>query len=301
MKLQAHIADPLYVSQLEQELAGIISVHGNVYITQPQAQLPVFALDSWLDAQIIEIESISDAAYKLRPHSKFWAPYVGAFARRTILISEKLRRYKLAKSYPFPLEPLPQIAQFTLLEKNKLVFATQRRKAIPNGEFHFIEDKLNPPNRAYLKLWEALSILQHYPKTGDFALDLGASPGGWTWVLQQCGANVLAIDKAPLDKRISTLPRVQQKNISAFSLKPSDFEHIDWLVCDMACYPDKLQRWLLPWIESGIVDNFIITIKLQGDNDVASIKLFQQIPHATILHLQQNKHEVTFLLQKKSP
>jgi len=183
-----------------------------------------------------------------------------------------------------------------LLDKNKLIFTTQRRKAIPNGTFNFIEDKVNPPNRAYLKLWEACSLLQRYPQAGDFALDLGASPGGWSYVLHSCGADVLAIDKAPLDKCIASLPKVNYRSTSAFSLQPSDFEHIDWMVCDMACYPDKLYRWLLPWIESGIVDQFIFTIKLQGDDDFDSIKPFQDIPHAHIMHLQHNKHEVTFFL-----
>ena len=299
--LQAHIADPNFTAQLEQELTNIISVHGPLYLTHPQAQLPVFALDSWLNAELMTIESISDAANKLKSHHPIWEPFINNFARRTTLIADKLRRPKLEKCYAFPLPPLPAIAQFTLLDKNQCLYATKRRKAIPNGQFHFIEDKVNPPNRAYLKLWEALSILQTYPKPGDFALDLGASPGGWTWVLQQFGSRVLAIDKAPLDKKISCLPGVTQKNISAFSLKPNDFKHIDWLVCDMACYPDKLQRWLLPWIESGIVDHFVITIKLQGDSDFESIKLFQSIPHATILHLQHNKHEVTLLAKKKSP
>lgn len=295
MTLQAHIADPQYLSQLKHELDDIIAIHGNLLLTKPQSKLPVFALDSWLEAEFIDIDSINDAANKLKPHSTFWAPYIGEFARRTVLISEKLRHYKLDKSYHFPLKPLPPIAQFTLLEKNKLLLSTQRRKMIPNGQFNFIEDKINPPNRAYLKLWEALSIFQQYPKPGDFALDIGASPGGWSWVLHQLGAHVLAIDKAPLDPRIARLPRITTQQRSAFSLQPQDFKHIDWMVCDMACYPDKLYRWLLPWIDSNRVDYFIFTIKLQGDNDLDAIRPFQEIPHAQLLHLQHNKHEVTFL------
>jgi 23S rRNA (cytidine2498-2'-O)-methyltransferase len=143
--------------------------------------------------------------------------------------------------------------------------------------------------------------LQTYPKPGDFALDLGASPGGWTYVLQSLGADVLAIDKAPLDPRIAKLKGVNFKNISAFSLKPTDFKKIDWMVCDMACYPDKLHHWLMPWIDSGIIKHFIFTIKLQGDNDFASIKPFQDIPNSRILHLQHNKHEVTFFLISSDP
>ncbi len=296
MAIQAHLADPDYIEPLRQELHDIIAVYGNLIITTPQMRLPVFAQDTWLNPHYLDIASINDAATQLKPHSTFWAPYLNCYARRTTLIAEKLRAPKLPKTYAFPLAPLPPIAQFTLLEPNRLLFATQRAKAIPSGRFHFIEDKVGPPNRAYLKLWEALSILQVYPQHGDFALDIGASPGGWTYVLQQLGANVLAVDKAPLEPRIAKLPRVNVQSCSAFSLKPSDFEHIDWLVCDMACYPDKLYNWLMPWIESGIVTHFIITIKLQGNRDIESIRPFQDIAHARVLHLQHNKHEVTLLL-----
>jgi 23S rRNA (cytidine2498-2'-O)-methyltransferase len=297
MQLQAHIADPNYIDHLRNELEHIVEEHNDFIIAKAQDKLPVFALDTWLDPVIISIDSINDAAKQLQPHAKFWTPYLDQFARRTTLISEKLRYYKpLKKAQEFPLDVLPAIAQFTLLDKDRLIYATQRTKAIPNGQFNFIEDKINPPNRAYLKLWEALAILQQYPQPGDFALDLGASPGGWTYVLQNLGAHVLAIDKAPLDKSIARLPRVETRNVSAFSLAPNDFDHIDWMVCDMACYPDKLYRWLLPWIESNKVKQFIFTIKLQGSNDFASITPFQNIPGARMLHLQHNKHEVTLLL-----
>lgn len=295
--LQVHIADDAYHTHLRQELDHIVETHGPVIIANVQERLPVFALDTWLNPQILEFESITDAANQLKPLSKFWAPYVSQFARRTVLISEKLRPYKaLQKQQHFPLDPLPSIAQFTLLDKNRLVYATQRVKAIPNGVFNFIEDKINPPNRAYLKLWEALSILQRHPKPGDTALDIGSSPGGWTYVLQSLGAQVTSIDKAPLDNRIAKLPNVDYRNESAFALKPEDFDTIDWFVCDMACYPDKLYRWLLPWIESGKVAQFIVTIKLQGDTDFQSLQQFQAIPHARILHLQHNKHEATLFL-----
>ena len=68
-----------------------------------------------------------------------------------------------------------------------------------NGEVTFVEDRSGPPNRAYLKLWEALTLIGETPKPGQLCLDLGSSPGGWTWVMQGTGANVISVDKAPLD------------------------------------------------------------------------------------------------------
>ena len=63
----------------------------------------------------------------------------------------------------------------------------------PHGEVGFVEDKAIPPNRAYLKLWEAFTLLGRHPGAGERCLDMGASPGGWTWVLQSLGAQVLGI------------------------------------------------------------------------------------------------------------
>ncbi|PHQ80676.1 MAG: SAM-dependent methyltransferase [Coxiella sp. (in: Bacteria)] len=291
--MQVYIADPAYPDMLPQELSGVVYESNNLFVAKRQQPLPTFALDTWLNPRLIEIESISDAVHQLQPHHDFWAPYIDQFARRTALIGDKLKHINLPKQLAFPIKPLPPIAQFTLLDKNTVLFATERDKKIPNGQFNFIEDKINPPNRAYLKLWEALSLLQRHPKPGDTAIDVGASPGGWTYVLQSLGAQVTAIDKAPLDSRIAYRPGVITKQQSAFSLSPDDVDHIDWFVGDIACYPDKLYRWLLPWIESGKVSQFIMTLKLQGEDDLNTIAPFQKIPNTRILHLQQNKHEVT--------
>ncbi len=74
-----------------------------------------------------------------------------------------------------------------------------------------IEDHIGPPSRAYLKLWEALVRFGRWPAPGDRCLDLGASPGGWTWVLAKLGANVTAVDKAPLAPAVAAMPGVTQR------------------------------------------------------------------------------------------
>ena len=50
----------------------------------------------------------------------------------------------------------------------------------------------------------------------------------------------------------------------------------------------------MPWLESGQVKQFIVTIKLQGETDFKAIEPFQKIPGARVMHLYHNKHEVTF-------
>ena len=60
------------------------------------------------------------------------------------------------------------------------------------------------------------------PRPGDRCVDLGASPGGWSWVLQSLGATVLAVDKAPLAPDIARLPHIEFLKASAFALDPAE-------------------------------------------------------------------------------
>jgi hypothetical protein len=107
---------------------------------------------------------------------------------------------------------------------------------------NFVEDRSGPPSRAYLKLWEALTRLGRYPKPGESCIDLGASPGGWTWVIQSLGAHVIAVDKAPLDPAVVALTNVEVREQSAFALTPDEIGPVDWLFSDIICYPERLLR-----------------------------------------------------------
>ena len=160
----------------------------------------------------------------------------------------------------------------------------------------FVEDRTGPPNRAYLKLWEALVRLGRWPGPGERCLDLGASPGGWTWVLARLGAAVVAVDKAPLDPKVAAMPGVSWRGESAFALEPESVGAVDWLFSDIVCYPARLLRLVETWRSSGLVRNFVCTIKFQGETDHDSAAAFAAIPGAQVLHLHHNKHELTFLL-----
>src|SRR5258706_5925850 len=105
-----------------------------------------------------------------------------------------------AKPVVFPAAaPVAPFASWTLLAHDRLLAAARCSSPFANGEVAFVEDKAGPPNRAYLKLWEALVRLGYWPQPGERCLDLGASPGGWTWVLARLGAAGGAIDKGAID------------------------------------------------------------------------------------------------------
>jgi 23S rRNA (cytidine2498-2'-O)-methyltransferase len=150
------------------------------------------------------------------------------------------------------------------------------------------------PNRAYLKLWELFTVAGARPAPGETCLDLGASPGGWTWVLQTLGARVLSVDKAPLDPRIARLPGVEEIRESAFGLAPEAVGPVDWLFSDVVCYPDKLYGLVERWLASGLCRNLVCTLKFQGATDHAAARRFAAIPGSKLMHLYHNKHELTW-------
>jgi 23S rRNA (cytidine2498-2'-O)-methyltransferase len=290
-----YIADPFFHTELGDELEEVTVTKGNL-IFSPQKKNVIFARDIWLEPQVVTFDSISAAIKILRAQGKFWLLNPVENIRRSHLIASELRKLPpLQHTFPLTTE-IPAINCFSLLDKNTLVYSTRRWKKAPLGDYQFLEDKNNPPNRAYLKLWEALTLLENYPKQGDTVLDLGASPGGWTYVMQTFGAHVTAVDKAELAPHIAKLPNVNFLKQSAFALSPADYPaKVDWLLCDIACYPERTYELVQQWLAADKAKQMIFTIKLQGKTDFDILKKFQSIPNARVLHLFYNKHEATFI------
>ncbi len=290
-----YVAKPEFISELCKELGDVSHVIENL-VFSPLKKLDVcFAEDIWLEPVMVTFQSISQAVKILRQAGKFWYLHPISHVRRSLLIEEQLRQCpSLERSFPIERD-IPPVGGFSLLDQNTLVYSVKRLKKWPQGQCFFIEDKINPPNRAYLKLWEALTLLGRYPKPGDTALDLGASPGGWTYVMQSVGASVTAVDKALLAPNIATLPGVQFLQQSAFALEPAKLTQIyDWVLSDIACYPARAYALIMKWIASGKGTQLIFTIKFQGEIEPTMLQAFKDIPNGRILNLFYNKHEATF-------
>jgi 23S rRNA (cytidine2498-2'-O)-methyltransferase len=191
--------------------------------------------------------------------------------------------------------PSAPLGSWTLLSPDRLLAAPRCSSPFANGEVVFVEDKIGPPNRAYLKLWEALVRLGRWPGPGERCLDLGASPGGWTWVLARLGAAVVAVDKAPLDPKVAAMSGVSWRGESAFALAPESVGAVDWLFSDIVCYPKRLLTLVEKWLAAGTVRRFVCTVKFQGATDFAAMARFAAIPGSRLLHLHHNKHELTWI------
>jgi 23S rRNA (cytidine2498-2'-O)-methyltransferase len=293
----AYLAAEGFEPQLRVELADrVIAEHGRLMICDGDAAPAAWAANIWREPQEIEIASIGDAASKLRAIQRNWALYAPEHFRRAKLIAEKLPHVS-AKPIVFPQPaPVAPLGSWTLLAPDRLLAAAQCSSPFANGEVEFVENREGPPNRAYLKLWDALTRLRAYPQVGETCLDLGASPGGWSWVLAKLGAKVIAIDKAPLEPRIAALPNIEWRQDSAFALEPASFGPIDWLCCDVICYPARLLKMIERWLAQGQVRNFVCTLKFQGETDHDTASAFAAIPGSQLFHLHHNKHELTWCL-----
>ena len=296
----AYLAAEGLEPQLREELrrAGVaVAVeHGRLLITEAPAIAAAWAANTWHDCVEWPVASIGAAAQALRDIQRNWAMYAPVHHRRAALVQERLPHVS-AKPVVFPAAaPTAPLGSWTLLAPDRLLAAGQCSAPFPNGEVTFVEDKTGPPNRAYLKLWEALVRLRRWPQPGERCLDLGASPGGWTWVLATLGARVVAVDKAPLEPRIAALPGIDWRGESAFALEPDSVGPIDWLFSDIVCYPTRLLRLVERWRASGLVRNFVCTIKFQGETDHEAAAAFAALAGAQVLHLHHNKHELTLLI-----
>jgi len=292
----AYLAPEDLERPLAEELAragvAVSDWHGRLALSPDPAYASVWALDVWTAPQEHLIASVKAAADLLRAQQRNWSAYAVLQHRRMALIESHLPPVR-ARPLRFP-EPAPtsHLGAWTLLDRDRLLASPTKSSPFPNGECRFEEDHIGPPSRAYLKLWEALTRFGIHPGAADTCIDLGASPGGWTWVLASLGASVRAVDKAPLDPRIAAMSGVEQIIESAFALPP---EPVDWLVCDVIAYPARLLSLVERWIAAGAARFIVCTIKFQGETDHTAAGAFANLPGGRVLHLFHNKHELTLL------
>ena len=294
--LTGYLAAEGFENDLATELgASVVAAHGRLLLTDGAPVAAAWAANVWHEPVEIPIASIADAAQKLRAIQRNWALYACRLHRRAKLIEARLPHVS-AKPLVFPAPaPAAPLGSWTLIAPDRLLAAARCASPVPNGEWQFVEDKSGPPNRAYLKLWEVFTRIGRQPGPGELCLDLGASPGGWSWVLAKLGASVIAVDKAPLAPAVAALPGVEQRAGSAFALDPAEFGRVDWLLSDVVCYPTRLLKLVMRWLESGRARNFVCTLKFQGPTDHATARAFASIPGSRLMHLHHNKHELTWV------
>ncbi len=122
------------------------------------------------------------------------------------------------------------------------------------------------PSRSTLKLAEALLFFLgdeaegRRMRPGMTAVDLGASPGGWTWQLVRRGLMVTAVDNGPMDAALLETGQVKHRREDGFRYRPP--EPVDWMVCDMVESPSRVCALAALWIAQGWCREAVFNLKL---------------------------------------
>ena len=122
------------------------------------------------------------------------------------------------------------------------------------------------PSRSALKLEEALLALltaeerERLLRPGMTAADLGAAPGGWTWVLTRQHLRVTSVDNGPLRQHVLDTGLVEHLRADGFHWHPA--KPLDWMVCDMVEQPAKVAARMAKWFAEGWCRHAVFNLKL---------------------------------------
>lgn len=122
------------------------------------------------------------------------------------------------------------------------------------------------PSRSAAKLEEALETLMsaseraRWLQPGMRAADLGAAPGGWSFILARRHVQVTAIDNGPLQPALLDTGLVEHLRADGFTWQPS--RPLDWMVCDMVEQPRRVAARMADWFIHGWCRHAIFNLKL---------------------------------------
>jgi 23S rRNA (cytidine2498-2'-O)-methyltransferase len=122
------------------------------------------------------------------------------------------------------------------------------------------------PSRSALKLEEAWNVFLSVEQTekmlrpGLSAVDLGASPGGWSWQLAGRGMKVTAVDNGRLEEKLLRSGLVHHVRADAFTFAPKEPAY--WMVCDVVEQPSRIAKLAADWIARQWCRVTIFNLKL---------------------------------------
>ena len=163
------------------------------------------------------------------------------------------------------------------------------------------------PSRSALKLEEALLTLMDADereallKPGMTAADLGAAPGGWTWVLTRQHLRVTSVDNGPLRQHVLDTGLVEHLRADGFHWKPT--QSLDWMVCDMVEQPRRVAERMATWVREGWCRHAIFNLKLpmkkRWDETRLCLALFEEQAGKRLVirarQLYHDREEITVL------
>lgn len=173
------------------------------------------------------------------------------------------------------------------------------------GDYHF-SSKSNFISRAEYKLLEAIDCFNIDLTSLNYALDLGAAPGGWSKVLADKNLTVYSVDPASLDEKLN-----RNKNIIHFKQTAQEFlknnkQKFDILVNDMKMDAQEsisLTSTLKPFLNQNAY--IVLTLKLANNHKSSQIDkaldlLSKTYKIITARQLFHNRSEITVFAKNNS-
>jgi 23S rRNA (cytidine2498-2'-O)-methyltransferase len=163
------------------------------------------------------------------------------------------------------------------------------------------------PSRSAAKLEEALlwfgATHDLQLRAGTSSIDLGAAPGGWSWVLARRGLRVTAIDHGRLAQVALDAGAVLHVAADAFTYRPQ--RAVDLLVCDVVDKPARVTELIARWFAAGWCHRALFNLKLpmkQRGREAAGLlaRLRERVPGARCAarQLYHDREEITVFLAR---
>jgi 23S rRNA (cytidine2498-2'-O)-methyltransferase len=168
------------------------------------------------------------------------------------------------------------------------------------------------PSRSALKLEEAINAFMTPAQTDQNlrpkldAVDLGASPGGWSWLLVSRGMRVTAVDNGRMDKRVMASGLINHVRGDAFTFSPG--KPVRLMVCDVVEQPARIAKLAAQWIGRKWCNTAIFNLKLPMKKRYQEIVrcreiISQELKHSgtryevALKHLYHDREEITGFLR----
>ena len=279
--------------ELERKNIKIIFKYSQIVVVAANSDNYLWAQDVWSECKCVQGYDNGLLALKnLDRLGYYYSTEKNSIATKLIhklkLIPEKRIKFPVKKEFSFKYYIWTAIEDF-------IIYSAHPKSRYPVGWHEFEEDKNHPPNRAYLKLWEVLATQNLVIDPAESAIEIGASPGGWSWVLSQYFKTVYTFDRADLDPKIQKIPNIVHAKTDAFKIDPKDYTNCSWLFSDLICSPEKIHETIQYWLDHSQIQNYVCTIKFKGQTDYEVIDKLRKIPDSKLVRLYQNKHEVTWI------
>jgi 23S rRNA (cytidine2498-2'-O)-methyltransferase len=194
-----------------------------------------------------------------------------------------------------------QVLSLVLLKDGVAIGLNGRGSALadwPGGQVRLAKPR-EQISRSEFKLEELFREYPIEPPRGGRAIDLGASPGGWTRILRTYDMQVWSVDPADLHPRLAADPAVHHVRSTAGPFLLRNETEVDLIVNDMRMTPDLSSQLMLDAArslrEGGMI---VLTLKLTPhhpleviDRAIATLRRWYDID--LIRQLHHNRNEVT--------